>query len=79
MSRTEETAYTFQISFIIQPYKQKHLIRALVNNSRLTLSDFSVMLGLSIDKIKAVYSGEGFLNEKEAARVVEYFCLFFGE
>lgn len=79
LNRVEGVSYVFQINFAVRPHKQKCMIHALMGNSGLTLSDLAVLIGLPIDKMRAVSLSEEFFNEEEALKLVQCFCMVFGE
>ena len=55
------------------------MIHALMNHSGLMLSDLAVLIGFSIEKMRAVFLREDFFNEEEALKLVQCFCMAFGE
>ncbi|OGO92826.1 MAG: hypothetical protein A3F10_04855 [Coxiella sp. RIFCSPHIGHO2_12_FULL_42_15] len=79
MNRVEGVSLVFQINFTVKPHKQKDMIHALMNHSGLMLSDLAVLIGFSIEKMRAVFLREDFFNEEEALKLVQCFCMAFGE
>ncbi|OGT50835.1 MAG: hypothetical protein A3F17_09205 [Gammaproteobacteria bacterium RIFCSPHIGHO2_12_FULL_41_15] len=64
MNRVEGVSLVFQINFTVKPHKQKDMIRALMNHSGLMLSDLAVLIGLSIEKMRAVFYVRIFSTKK---------------
>lgn len=72
-----ETTYT-DVTFALRSEKQSHLIYLLMQHEPDALFRLSQLLNLSHDVLVAVLEQKAYLNDCDAKKLAEYFCLFFG-
>ncbi len=72
-----EPKITFE--FNCRKGKQKAIINALWNYSKLDLAQLASLLDVSLQELQDVHNGEKYLHDEAAESLAHYFLILFGE
>lgn len=79
MNVTNGITYTIPSDFVVRANKQKTLIDILLKYSQLQLEDLAKLLNISTKKMQVVVKGKSYFNKEEIEKLVQYFCICFGD